>query len=331
MLQQQIILDKILEELRNLAQTKIPYLDLIRSSGYGGSNFHMIIPEETRFYSQSPYYYKDELRFIHWTKIENLVSIINTGEIRLYNLINSEDEDEFNYAADTLRLEPAYKAWVKDNYFTFSFCKIDNLNDPFLWRKHGSNYSGIAFEFSIQNKIDDWNNYFISNVYYSLPKEFSDFDKDFQEINTRYNNTLSLVFDIWKFAGFHKKSTFKDENEVRIGTCFPFKYADDKFKIARKEFRITGNRNRIVTYIPLKLWINFEDKNYPKEFYSKDDIKKYNEDLSTKPQIKIENIFFGENCGLSIDEFYKFREALTEMISFQLGYHVDIVWDFVKP
>src|ERR1700676_1391561 len=100
---QAAFLDGISTEFLQLVKTFFPKID-ISGWGYSGPHFHVDLPNHFRSFANTPYYYAKDLRFIHWTTIDRLVSIINTAEIRLYNLVNSEDEEEFNYAARILNL-----------------------------------------------------------------------------------------------------------------------------------------------------------------------------------------------------------------------------------
>lgn len=97
---QQDILDTVLDEYRAILDKYYP--DIIDGMGYGGPHFHSTLSKHFRSYIQTPFYYSGELKFVHWTSLTNLSSIINNSEIRLYNLINSEDEQEFSYAGKLL-------------------------------------------------------------------------------------------------------------------------------------------------------------------------------------------------------------------------------------
>jgi len=313
--------DGILEEFKSLVNHHFPDF-YVTNSGYGGSSFHIVLPTKPRFFRNTLYYYKGEPRFVHWTSIKNLSSIINSGELRLYNLVNSEDPDEFNFAVETLSLEPKQKEFIKDNYFTFSFCRKRELYNEHLWKIYGDEQKGVAIEFSIINNIDEWENHLVSPVYYELNEDFKKFQDDINQLKAKYHDQIKLDFDIWKLAGFHKKDAYRLENEIRISTVFPYKNTEEKLKYAKREFRIDGQRNRIVRYVPLKLWINLESP-YPKDFYPGEH---YSEDITAKlsgqPHLKIERIYFGCNCGLTNEEYYSYKLALEEMISFQLGYRI---------
>jgi hypothetical protein len=316
-------LDNILEQFKAVANKHFPNF-ISDGYGYAGPRFHINLSGKASTLENTPYYYHDELKFVHWTSIENLVSIINNQEIRLYNLINSDDEQEFEYSAKALDLDDRRIRLIKENYFTFSFCKKNELNNPHLWKTYGKDFSGVAIEFSIVNKPENWSSYLVSKISYEFPDVFAAYQKDINILKRKYNNEIELDFDIWRFAGFHKAELYQPENEVRLSVCFPFKYTDDRLKIARNQFRIDGKRNRIVTYIPLQLWIGFE-KAYPKDFYPKGELQMQTEkELAGKPHIKIDNIHFGPNCKLTNLEYGEYRDALQEMISFQLGYSLDL-------
>jgi hypothetical protein len=93
-LEQNKYIDKISEELRSVVKRHYHRIQLT-SWGSSGLDFHIDLPKKFASYKEGEYYYQDELRFVQWTSIEALTNIINTREIRLYNLVNSKDEDEF--------------------------------------------------------------------------------------------------------------------------------------------------------------------------------------------------------------------------------------------
>ena len=76
----------------------IPNRMIVRN-GYSEMSFHARLSNKNQAFSESQYYFKGDKKFIHWTSVQNLMSIINYREIRLYNLHSSSDSDEFAYAA----------------------------------------------------------------------------------------------------------------------------------------------------------------------------------------------------------------------------------------
>lgn len=115
---QQQLLDKIQDEFRAIVNKHFPNYT---SSGYGyaGPQFHITLSDQAASFDKTPYYYSDELKFIHWTCIDNLISIINNREIRLYNLVNSDDEQEFLFSAKSLDLSDDRIRLIKENFFSF--------------------------------------------------------------------------------------------------------------------------------------------------------------------------------------------------------------------
>ncbi|TAG31330.1 MAG: DUF2971 domain-containing protein [Sphingobacteriia bacterium] len=259
---------------------------------------------------------------MHWTSLSNLSSIINNEEIRLYNLLNSKDTEEFKYAAKLLALSSDEIDCFKQNYFTISFCAGENLNDEYLWKKYGRNYKGVAIKFSFTDNPDNWKNFFLSEVHYKLDDKFSAFQEEIKALKSKYNNNLNFKTDNWIFAGFFKKPKFKKENEIRLSWISPFTDHDDSLKYERRELKIEKGRNRIVSYLPLKLW------NDPNSFLNKTgttNTLNSETTLNTEvPQIKIDSIYFGKNCGLSPDEYNNMRLEILEMFQYGLGYSINL-------
>lgn len=288
-----------------------------------GPNLYGYFSRFFKKYTQTPFYYKEKLELTHWTSLSNLFSIINNNEIRLYNLLNSDDPQEFNHRAKILGLSLDEIDYLKQNYFTISFCAGENIGDQYLWKKYGRNYKGVAIKFSFIDNRDDWRNFFLSEVYYKLDHKFSAFQKKIKALKLKYNNDPRFKTDNWIFAGFFKRPKFKKENEIRLSWISPFTNTDDSLKYERRELKIEKGRNRIVSYLPLKLWSD------PKSFIQKTGTTNTLNSETTLhsntevPQLKIDSIYFGKNCGLSPDEFYKMKSDISEMFQFSLGYPID--------
>ncbi|QGW28535.1 DUF2971 domain-containing protein [Phnomibacter ginsenosidimutans] len=289
---QELFLNKVLNEYREILNKYYP--KLIVNTGYSGPQIHAKISSSFKDYNETPFYYKGPLKFVHWTSLSNLSSIINNNEIRLYNLINSEDQEEFSYAGQLLSLSERQINTIKDKYYTASFCRLENLEDNYLWKKYGRDFSGVAIVFSLTDNRDEWENIILSDVYYELDPTFKKLQEELKELISRYNNIPTLMNDIWRFAGYFKRQDFKPEKEVRLSYIFPFDYDSDYLRYVRKELKIDKGRNRIVSYIPLKLWTD------PAASYFKTlDIPSLTTDSFTLsksglPQIKIEAIYIGD-------------------------------------
>ena len=176
--------EDVYTQFRALIQKHFPEF-FFRHKGYTGFNFYADLASENKLFKDTPYFYKEELTFIHWTSINNLLSILNNREIRLYNLYNSEDEHEFYYAAEILGLESAQINYLKKYYYTFSFCKKEDINNKYLWGNYGDNYKGVAIKFTIENDPTEWDKFMISNIHYSVPDNFKEFAAFILKISMR--------------------------------------------------------------------------------------------------------------------------------------------------
>lgn len=104
----------------------------ISSSGSSGPRFYSRLSEKNKSYETSEYFFKGDRKFVHWTSIQNLMSIINSRQIRLYNLQNPIDENEFKYAAEKLTIPDDIIDHSKNYLYTFSFCEIKEKDNPEL-------------------------------------------------------------------------------------------------------------------------------------------------------------------------------------------------------
>lgn len=320
---------KITSEFLNILKTHLPE-KLISRNGSIGPYFDAELTDENLHYKDTNYFYNGELKFVHWTSIQNLLSIINNREIRLYNLINSSDPSEFDYAAKALKIPLNQINYSKNYFFTFSFCRSNDLFNKYLWNEYGKNYSGVAIEFEIINKPDLWENFMISQIYYKLPQFLIDFILDLKVLCEKYPG-IKTEIDLGKLIGFHKKKRFKEENELRLSTYFPFKSLEAYWKYCNTEFRFDKDRPRITNYFGLSLWV---DNDSP---YVKNDNPKYDRRLiieenyfKTRPQIKLTQIHFGKNCGINNYQFLEFKQKLEEIISLKLGYNLNLEFNFFK-
>ena len=166
------IIDKIGKEFMDTIYEHLPK-EWIFSNGSSGPSFNAQLNKMNSAYEASDYFYNEERKFIHWTNVQNLMSIINNREIRLYNLHKSSDAKEFNFAAEQLSIPEHNVDYSKNYLYTFSFCEIKEKNNPKLWSEYGKDYSGVAIEFEIDNEPKRWNNYMLSQCYYSLPVRYS--------------------------------------------------------------------------------------------------------------------------------------------------------------
>jgi len=315
-------LDKVSDEFMSILHKYIPNR-MIVGNGYSEMSFNARLSNKNNAFSESQYYYKGEKKFVHWTSVQNLMSIINYREIRLYNLHNSSDADEFVYSAEKLKLGDNLIDYSKKYLYTLSFCKASELANTDLWKDYGNNYQGVAIEFEIVNNPNEWNNFMLSEVFYEIPNDYLEMKRELNTFHKKYPDAQTFI-DLGKLIAFHKKPDFSKELEVRLSTYFPFNNTEAYEKYCNTEFRFEKNRPRETDYFGLKLWVDNESpfvKSTEPEFDKRlDVVESY---FIEKPQIKISNIHFGKNCGISNEEFMPFWTKLKHISHFKLGYEIE--------
>lgn len=320
-------LDKILNEYLSEFYSFFPK-KCFNSRGYIDSNFHINLSENNINFKETQYFYSGEKKFVHWTSVRNLMSIINNREIRFYNLHMSSDSQEFNYAASKLPIDDEKIDIYKKYFYTFSFCEACEINNSNLWENYGNNYQGVAFEFEIVNDSEMWEKFMLSKVFYELPQSLIKLQDKLSELKTQHSN---INFDFARLIGFHKEPKFSKEKEIRISTFLPFGDSNDAYwKYCKTDFRFEKNRPRITEYFGLNLWVNnnsaylrSSEKNFDRKLNVEENY------FITKPKIKITKIFFGKNCGISNKDFEPYYIALNQILSRQFGYDIEVSLNFI--
>lgn len=315
--------DKLHDEFMSILNRHVPH-SMIESSGYSNANFDAKLSDKNRAYIGTKYLFEKTKRFIHWTSVQNLMSILNYRELRMYNLHNSSDEKEFEYAAKEFDITKELINYSKSYLYTLSFCEADQINNEHLWNEYGRNYSGVAIEFEIINDPTLWKNYLISQVYYEIPEFIPKLKEELDSFKQKYPGAKTII-DLGKLIAFHKRNQFSKELEIRIATYYPFKTTAEIEKYCNTEFRFDKDRARETNYFGLKLWVNndsyfIKDKNphldkslnVPKDYFIKN------------PMIKINSIYFGKNCGISGQEFIAYWTSLNRIIKYKLGYEINV-------
>jgi len=266
---------------------------------------------------------KENRKFVHWTSVQNLMSIINNREFRLYNLHNSSDHEEFVYSAEKLLLSEKHIEYSKRYLYTLSFCEAKELNNSDLWESYGQKYTGVAIEFEINNDPNFWKKFILSEVFYKLPNKFISLKYELDKLQKKYPGT-SYFIDLGKLIAFHKKTMFSREREIRLATYFPYDRKEAYEVFGNTEFKYDKDKVRITDYIPLKLWVNNTSpfvKGSRPEF---DKSLKVEESYFDKnPRIKISGIHFGKNCMFKGQDFIPFWKKLNYITKIKLGYEIE--------
>ncbi len=319
------IVDKRRDKFAEIIEKHFPNLfEAKERESYSGGMLTAELSESNEPFKNTPYFFNEEMSFVHWTSIENLLSIINYREIRLYNLNSSKDPLELEYSAKIFKVEEQDIANLKYHNFTFSFCKSSDLKNPYLWKHYGNDFKGVAIKFSIVNDPLKWQKYILSKIYYDIPEAFDKFLKEVEEFEKQEGTGVIARLKLDKLYGFHKQKSYEGENEIRLSILHPFDFTQEYQKHSKMDWRIDGQRNRITKYISLPLWVDNDKVAKDREKPELDLISPFDDShFIDKPKLKIENIYFGKNCGLGIEEFGVFTNELKELIDLSFGYRLD--------
>jgi len=167
-------------------------------------------PKENYKLQDTPFYLSSENDFIHFTTLDALYSILNTGFLRLYNLNNMDDKYEMEYAIKELEFkETAEKA--KEELYCLSMCSsakifAEKTKEHLLWKLHGRDGNGVIIRVKIENNLK-WYFYHLTEVYYGVEKFGS-----VKNFNTQIDNQ---ILDN-KICCYIKHPIYKFESEVRL-------------------------------------------------------------------------------------------------------------------
>lgn len=295
-----------------------------------GNHFESHLSRHHGHYKDSDYYFNGEMKFIHFTKIQFLFSILNSRAFRFYDLNSSTDPLEYEYAATILRVKKTEIEALKQNVFTFSFCPESELYNDYVWRYYGNNYSGVAVIFEIVNDREKWQNFNMSPVFYKVPNSFADYSSRLEDLMKRRGITARI--DLSRLLAFHKHEAFKDEKEVRLLTYNPFDGFQEKMKFAKFDYRLEPGRNRFTKYFEYPFWVDNSSLMIRNSSVDLDRTSKFSDDyFSDKPKIIIKDIRVGCNAGLNYLDFRRFREEIETIFAFNFGYHIKISDDLISP
>ncbi len=279
-------------------------------------------------FSKGNYDYKDSnyfldpknLRFSHLTTYRGLFGIINSGALRLYNLINSNDPNELF----SIKGIPTYENVaenIKPYVYTFSFGETETMLKPKMWSKYGQ----VAINFEIVNDPLQWEYYRISNMHYGE-----------SEFVPKYAALLKLMheqYSPWKFdpdlesmlglLAFHKEEEHKDEQEVRL-LFVPF-LLQDRHQ-ANYDYRVSEMRTGLTKYIEIPLFVGNEN------VMTVSKLKRHpiiNDD--SRPLIKITSIEFGDNEPLfDQTKLHNLKYELNDYLRARFGYRIEVKDELFK-
>jgi len=309
---------KILQEFeRLLPNIKINSARAGNDDGVNQS--HYFIPPDNHYLSNSEYFYRGKLNFIHFTNLFAIQSIITDRNIRLYNLHNLNDPREYSFAGNLQTFNTDNKIDAKDNFYLLSMCNTDLIESNTttevefnMWRLYGNNGQGIAIELNFdENPPINWKDYFLGKVHYGASSKTS--LKELSKLLRKLESEKPLVSaDLGQIVCFHKSRLFSLEQEIRLlfdyrkkkvagPTTYSF-YGETTSPIIKTDISKSSTMTNEIKYMELPI--------YHKKFEPVSDENKI-------PIPKIERIILGYQFK---DNFKKVATHLEELCQKRLGY-----------
>lgn len=301
-------------QLEGMSTSASPFLN-------GQISFEARFPNKNRNLINSPYLYSNSNKLIHFTSLSSLYSIINEGAIRLYNLHNSNDEDEYIFASKML--ENIYHLQgikgdqlrnhldkVKEYSFTLSCTTHNGLKSSDFWDEYGDHGRGVAIEFEIINSIDNWEYFYCSKIHYNKLDAFKDLKEKWEQL-VALNNHINYHVNLNQFLSLHKSSKWEKENEIRLLTIYPDLHSGPFESRLYEDFKL-NKCNKNIRYYKLPLC----DKNGK---FIETDIEQRKEFYwNLIPKIRISDIYLGPNFPKK-DVFWEFQNNLKHYIAGKLN------------
>jgi len=285
------LIDSISREFEVTIKKNFPD-QFLRGGGSSAADFHAYFAKENSFFKKTEYYYNGDLEFFHLTSYQNLFSILNSWTIRMYNLQKSIDENEYKFSAKLFKASSEEIEFRKSRIFSFSCCPINELKNEKIWKCYGKDFEGVAIVFKIENDLEKWDNFHMSEIKYQLSAKVKQYVEDIEQLKSKYPYA-TFDLELEKLMAFHKEPKWEHEKEVRILTHLTdFTHAES----LKRELVIEKGRNRFAEYFDLHLGVDNGLIDEKQVLPVADYIIKY-------PKIKITKVLFGKNCGLSDEEY----------------------------
>lgn len=250
--------------------------------------FDAVVSNEGLF-ENTDYKFNPNTYFIHFTSLPVLSQILKSGFLRMSDFNCLSDKSELHFASsifskgDHQRMEEA-----KSNIFCLSACLSgpDTLNNQHMWEKYASKGMGCAIVYKFTTpKI---HNMIFGKVLYGQ-RNLNNLRK-LKKLNDTFKNehdfeVTDLPVLLLKVSAFHKKISFKKENEVRL--LFLNDGFFSKEYVHKNHYSDLYSDNQVRNFIRLPL----AGKN---KFASPDTIN-LEKELGFSPQIEISRVIIGPN------------------------------------
>lgn len=322
------LVEKYLNEVLRpiLPNAKISSIFSMGAEGkpFGGATIE--ISPSNKSLLKSKYYYSKQLKFIHYTSLRNVLSILREKGIRMYDLSSMSDPLELSYSIKNLfpeKFDRQINDW-KQTVFCLSMCDFrreEEKKNFDTWRIYGGNGNGVGLVLSFPKfSQKDWLNCYLSKIYYK--------ESDLEDIKTFYNRHNEFIEKngfrirepiknlILNISCFHKVGIYKNENEVRFLKVVDKKSYEDH---ESKEVETDVVNNKQVYFTRLSLDRRELENRLNELQYESDDKKRIRKYF---PNVKIEQIILGYNYERK--DLLDIEKVINQLSQINLGYKIDV-------
>lgn len=171
-------------------------------------------------FNQTPYKYKGQNSFIHFTSLEKLKAIIESGYLRMASLDSLQDTEEVHFAGKVIDPNCFYELDVaSENLFSLSACEssYSNITNNEMWMAYGDKHAGCILEYSFSKMELFRMNFGVIRYGEENLSDLIELVKLSQEFEVNYGYKVAkLPVFLKKILAFHKKPKFDFEREIRL-------------------------------------------------------------------------------------------------------------------
>lgn len=204
----------------------------------GNIKIGICLPSSFTCYKNSGYYTNPRgMKLIHYTSMDTLSKIFDSGFILATRFDQHQDKYEINFAGEALKdimnLETIND--IKQDYFSLSMCAFtEEKESSHMWEKYGRSGNGIGIVISFYDNSDFWSDYsFFSSIYYgnegNMYEKFIKMKEDYLAFKKKYPDKIiesaigaadGFPIALTMFLAFHKHYDFNKEKEIRFLKSF---------------------------------------------------------------------------------------------------------------
>ncbi len=297
-------------------------------------------PKRNKELIKTDYLYSAGKNILHFTSLKTLFSIINEKSIRLYDLNNSDDPNEYLFLVNGItdfykkqgysdeNIVNRFKI-AKENSFILSSTSLDEIRNRKFWREYADGGMGVGIEFEIMNNPVNWDGFYFSKVKYGEMDWWNSFISDIQGICSKHpSHRFDFIFDM--IFSLYKNTSYKDEMEIRILAQRPEKYGGHFESLIKQD--ISKNRATLVNYFKLPLFV---EKGYELDFGENDRIQESLMGGKVEKSTSWWPLFFEQTPLLKMSHIYICQDSLFRYNDIDLfnhlGYNTQMILGYSVP